>query len=69
MATLTELTELRDGLLLARANGMRSVTHGEKRVEYKTDAEMAAALGALERAIAAGQNQVRRLYILADKGV
>ena len=69
MATLTDLTTLRGALLLARANGIRSVTHGEKRIEYKSDDEMAAALGALEREIAAGQDRVRRVYITASKGV
>ncbi|KAF0113123.1 MAG: hypothetical protein FD149_2229 [Rhodospirillaceae bacterium] len=69
MTALTELIPLREALLLARANGIRSVTHCEKRIEYKSDDEMAAALAALEREIAVGQDRVRRVYITTSKGV
>nr|WP_306266478.1 hypothetical protein [Pararhizobium sp. IMCC3301] len=48
-----QLTALRDDLLDARLSGMRRVRdqNGEE-IEYKSDAQMAAALAALEREIA-----------------
>ena len=46
-----ELETLRDALLQARATGTRTVQVDGKRVEYKTDAEMASALADLEARI------------------
>jgi hypothetical protein len=48
----TELTALRDALIRARAGGTKSVEVDGRRVEYKTDAETAAAIGDLEARIA-----------------
>lgn len=47
----TELETLRDGLIKARAKGVRSVQMGGERVEYKTDAEMAQAIADLDARI------------------
>jgi predicted RecA/RadA family phage recombinase len=51
--TLADLTTARDALVKARAEGVRRYRdqNGEE-VEYKSDAEMASALAALERRIA-----------------
>lgn len=47
-----KLEEMRDILLVSRASGTRLVQFGDNhRVEYKTDAEMAAALADLDRRI------------------
>jgi hypothetical protein len=48
----TELTALRDALLRARAGGTKSVEFDGRKIEYKTDAEMATAIGDLEARIA-----------------
>lgn len=54
MATVAELTKMRADLLAARAGGVRRFRdqNGEE-VEYKSDAEMARALAALDSEIAA----------------
>ena len=53
MATLEELRGRRDALHKVRANGTRAVQHGDKRVEYRSDNEIAAAIADLDRQIAA----------------
>lgn len=45
------LEALRDELLKARAKGVRTLQINGERVEYKTDAEMAAAIADLEARI------------------
>lgn len=54
MATLAELQSMRAALVAARSNGLREVRDatGES-VTYKSDAEMRAALSALDTEIAA----------------
>lgn len=47
-----ELTTLRDALIRARASGVRVTLYEGKRVEYASDAEMAAAIADLDRRIA-----------------
>ena len=69
MSLLDQLEALRE----ARATGARVVrtrTGGvEKLIEYKTDAEMAAAIADLERRIAAeARPPVRVTYIRSSKG-
>ena len=58
-----ELETMRDDLLRARAKGIRTVQLNGERVEYKTDAEMAAAIHDIEarlrRASAATPKAVR----------
>lgn len=46
-----ELTALRDELIRARARGVRVTLWEGKRIEYATDAEMAAAIADLDRRI------------------
>jgi len=46
-----ELETLLDALIRARAAGLRSLLYEGKRVEYGSDAEMAAAIADLERRI------------------
>lgn len=48
----TELSTLRDELVRARAMGLRIVEYGDKRIEYRSDAEMASAISDLEARIA-----------------
>ncbi|AXS39698.1 hypothetical protein [Breoghania sp. L-A4] len=66
-ALQTRLDKLRD----ARECGIRSVRYGEDEVAYKSDAEMAGAIDALERRIAAlqGRKPVRTVYINSTKGL
>lgn len=54
MATVAELQQMRAALLAARAGGVREFQdqNGE-RIQYKSDAEMARALAALDAEIAA----------------
>jgi hypothetical protein len=47
----TELEALRDALLRARARGTRSLQMGGEKVEYQSDADMAAAITDLEARI------------------
>jgi hypothetical protein len=46
-----ELEGLRDALIRARARGIRTVDYDGKRVDYSSDAEMAAAINDLEARI------------------
>ncbi len=57
MATLAELQARRDDLAKKRASGVKAMESGERRTEYKTDAEMAAAIADLDRQIAAASGQ------------
>lgn len=63
MASAAQLTEWRDRLQGARFSGTREVqeSNGE-RIEYKSDAEMARALAAIDSEIA--QLQQRRLSLV-----
>ncbi len=66
---LTELATLRDALIRSRAQGVRSMLYDGKRVEYGTDAEMAAAIADLDRRIAAQENRrIRTVRISTSKG-
>jgi hypothetical protein len=49
--TLEDMIARRDALLAARFRGVRTVEIEGRRITYATDAEMAAALGDLERRI------------------
>ena len=70
MPTVDELTGWRDALLRARYAGTHMVEYEGKRVVYKTDAEMLAALGDLERRLAAARGQrVTQVQINGNKGV
>ena len=69
--TLFDLTTLRDALIRARLNGVRSVKdqNGET-LEYKSDSEMAAALANAERRIAEFNRSAPHTIIFAtSKGL
>jgi hypothetical protein len=69
--TLDDLIARRESLLVARFRGVRTVEIEGRRITYATDAEMAAALGDLERRIAIAQTGATRRIIktTADKGL
>ncbi|GEO81947.1 hypothetical protein ROR02_20780 [Pararhodospirillum oryzae] len=71
MATLSDLITQREELRYLRAQGTRSVEVEGRRVEYRSDAEMAAALAALDREIAAAQSPgpVTQIRFLTTRGV
>lgn len=67
---VNELETLRDALIRARAQGVRQITLNGKRIEYGSDAEMAAAIADLETRIArASPNRAKRLSLSFSKGV
>jgi DNA-binding IclR family transcriptional regulator len=53
MAALSDLVSWRDALIEARAQGVELVKHGDRKVRYRSDAEMAAAIRDLDRQIEA----------------
>ena len=69
--TLDQLNGWLDTLKAARATGVLSVQHGEKRVQYRSISEINAAIGAVEQEIAtAGGNAVVRTFKLtSSKGL
>lgn len=70
MATLDEMIVMRDALERARFTGTLTVRSGEESVTYKSDAEMAAALAALNQKIASssGVKTSRIIYPSYLKG-
>ena len=70
MPTLSELQSRLDALRRARASGARALQHGDLRVEYRSDGEMAAAIADIERQIAAASGTpVRTIYVTGSTGV
>lgn len=70
MTDIAQLESWRDALLRARYAGLRSVEVEGKRVSYATDAEMATALGDLERRITTTRNgRISQVRIQSNKGV
>jgi hypothetical protein len=70
MADLAQLTAWRDALMAARYQGVRTVEYDGKRVTYATDAEMAAALGDLNRQMSAtGPQRISVVRIQSTKGL
>lgn len=69
--TLEQLKSQRDALCAARYTGTLVVKAGDKQVTYKSDAEMASALAALERDITAlhGKRRSKRVLTYALKGL
>ncbi|MCV2876359.1 hypothetical protein OE810_08825 [Rhodobacteraceae bacterium XHP0102] len=59
--TLDELKFRHSALLAARYSGTRSVSYDGKTVNYGTDAELAAAIGDVERRIAKLQRDAGRV--------
>ena len=67
--TLDDLKARHSALLAARYSGTRSVSYDGKTVNYGSDAELAAAIGDIERRIAKlerGAVRVLRPYALKD---
>ena len=67
--TLDELILHHSALLAARYSGTRSVSYDGKTVNYGTDAELAAAIGDVERRIAKlerGAGRVLRPFAVKD---
>ena len=59
-----------DALKTARRSGAVRVAYGDKSIEYRTDAEMQAAIASLENEIAAAQGiaKPRIAYVRSTKG-
>ncbi|WP_067221411.1 phage head-tail joining protein [Stappia indica] len=70
MAALSELVDRLERLRKLRSSGRRAVDSEGEKVEYRSDAELAAAIADLERQIAAqaGKPPVRVVYINSSKG-
>lgn len=69
--SLSELTKLKDGLVKAKLSGVREVRdqNGET-ITYKSDAEMAAALSHVERAITQfSKTQPSTIVFATSKGL
>ena len=67
--TLDDLKSRHSALLAARYSGMRSVSYDGKTVNYGSDAELAAAIGDIERRIAKlerGAGRVLRPFAVKD---
>jgi len=67
--TLDELKLRHNALLAARYSGTRSVSYDGKTVTYGSDAELAAAIGDIERRIAKlerGAGRILRPYAVKD---
>ncbi len=67
--TLDELKLRHSALLAARYSGTRSVSYDGKAVTYGSDAELAAAIGDIERRIAKlerGAGRILRPYAVKD---
>lgn len=69
-ARLERLQLLRDGLVEARAKGIRAVGFGDDRIEYRSDGELAAALASVDVEIAKLEQRASRrtFYPLTSKG-
>jgi hypothetical protein len=67
--TLNDLKSRHNALLAARYSGTRSVSYDGKSVTYGTDAELAAAIGDIERRIAKlerGAGRILRTHAVKD---
>lgn len=73
MATLPELVNMRERLISARYSGTRSIrdSSGEE-IQYKSDAEMASAIAAVNREIQIRESELgcsRVVYPRTSKGL
>ncbi|MGP9789621.1 phage head-tail joining protein [Roseinatronobacter sp. NSM] len=67
--TSTELEQMRDALIRARAKGTRELQMNGERVRYGSDAEMAAAIADLEtRLRAANRPRANTIRFHSSKG-
>ena len=66
---MTYTTSQRDALRTAIASGVLKITYDDKTVEYRSMAELKAALNEVEKALAkdSGQPQTRRVRVFAFK--
>lgn len=71
MADLAQLQAWKAALEAARYAGERSVQYGDKKVEYRTGAEMRTALADLTRQIdaAGGTPRVSLIRVSSSKGI
>ena len=70
MASLAELQGRLEALRKTRASGRRRVEYGGGSVEYRSDAELAAAIADIERQIATASGARRGpIYFNTSKGV
>ena len=71
MATITDLRARREALSSQRASGVARVSYDGKTVDYRSIAEIARAIEALDREIAAaeGRKLIRQVRIKATKGL
>lgn len=71
MADLAQLIAWREALQGARFRGTKVVETADKKIEYKSDAEMAAALAELDRQINQAQsgNRITCIRIASSKGL
>jgi hypothetical protein len=68
--TVQELQARLEDLRKVRASGLRSAGYDGHQTEYRSDAELAAAIADLERQIAGYSRQpVRMVYVNASKGI
>lgn len=69
MASVLEMTARLEKLRDIRARGISELAYDGETVRYRSDAEIAAAIGDLERQIAATSKQpVRRIVVGTTKG-
>jgi hypothetical protein len=70
--TIQELQDSRDALVRMRASGVRALQYSDgARLEYRNDAEIAAAIGSIERLIASPSPSavpVSRIMFTTSKG-
>lgn len=70
MPTLADLQARLDALRATRAGGALKIREGEREVQYRSDAELAAAIADLERQIAAqSTGRVHTVRIFSSKGI
>ena len=70
MATVEELQDRLEKLREVRAFGVRSVEYHDRKHEYRSDAELAAAIADLESQIARiSRRPIRMVYVTASKGL
>lgn len=68
--SVSDLETMRDGLLTARARGVRVTQINGERVEYQSDAELAAAIADLEARIRrASTTRPRSVAVRTSKGL
>lgn len=70
MTDAATLQDRLDALRAIRAQGQRRVRYGEKyEVEFRTDAELAAAIADLERQLAGASASPKVVYFQSSKGL